>query len=268
MEIKNIYQFYLCSKDFLDSVRETHFVLMEKLPNSYPNRFYFSTLSKILNSLTAVNQLIGLSQNDLNYFSSIEILLRSCLMDYITFHYIVQTQKVEEGTHILLDNKSIYELFSSQIEKIIHEIKKIQSMGGYSKENMQQEFNDLNKLSHFFTGLIDSGGRYELKFNRQSSIDHFMKFLKTNKKVIEAYKLFYFYSKIEHQGYFTLAIQNRIFSPAENNQIFQDLQFCYNLLTWCLIELLIIFHVDKIKIDYLASMRERILEVELQIIEN
>lgn len=180
-------------------------------------RFVFYLLDKIVETFSATAELFILSeQENLSYLrNSNYVLLRSCLYDCIIILWIFSPSNKDK-----LCVNSIRERITisrkDHLKYHLAYLRRMQSLGLLTTKERNSEINILNKhYSHLINKDIDSNLEYKTE-KSFSVLEILSESNKSNPILVEAYKIYNLYSKIEHTGEFTRMILETTYKGVQN----------------------------------------------------
>lgn len=177
--------------------------------------FLFDLLDKIVENFAAVGELMKLiEQNKTIYLkNSLYVLLRSGLSDSIIACWLLDNSESKSGeTETNEFNRKTNEIKRDHIKFHLSYLNKMQSLGLLPPEERNDEIQIINSnYAHFLIKKID------VDLNPRSIMDSttiknmLSNINKDNKPLVEAYKCYYLFSKIEHTGEFTKMIREKTY---------------------------------------------------------
>lgn len=205
-----------CQTYFDELIAITKGELITLDPN---DAFVLNVIDNAVENFSGAGELLILSEaKNFAYFkNSASVLLRKSLSDVILLCWIYQSQKDEQVL------EKILMLRKDHPKYYISYLKKMSGLGLMEFSELKDELDILNKL---YGDLL--GGNVEYDFSNYSSpksqsISHMLnEQTKQNPALVEAYKAYSLFSKLEHSGEFSRLIMDNIYKT--NSQIDQHIE--------------------------------------------
>lgn len=219
--------------------------------------FVFYLLDKIVENFAAVGEMMKLSEKEgMSYLkNSIYILLRSNLSDVIIAFWLLYStdSKLGDDEQTILSEK-IKELKRDHIRFHVGYLQKMQSLGLLPAIEKMEELKIINSnYSHLLTGEIKADLNIKTIPRSTSITDMLSPSNKDNSALVEAYKCYSLFSKIEHTGEFTRMMLEKTFQT--ENPIDQYVENAIHIIESAIKAFTPVFFTRKEFIDEISSFK-------------
>jgi hypothetical protein len=176
--------------------------------------FLFSLMDKIVEHFAAVGELLKLSEKKDQLFlrNPIYVLLRSILSDVIIASWLLDDSDNDLENSEDVCNRKIIELKRDHIKFYLSYLQKLEGLGLLPQEEKIDEISIINSQ---YRHLLSEDIKADLNnkgIPRSTSIkDMLNSNNKKNPVLVQAYKCYHLFSKVEHTGEFTQMILQKTF---------------------------------------------------------
>ncbi|MGZ4055289.1 MAG: hypothetical protein ACXVPU_03155 [Bacteroidia bacterium] len=192
------------------------------LPDDY-RAFLFHLLDKMVENFASIGQMMKLSEQEkIAYLkNSLYILLRSGLSDTIIACWLLDdTERKQDETEEDLLNRKTSEIKRDHLKFHVSYLNKMQSLGLLPFEERSDEIQIINSIyGHLLLKEIDKDLNHRSIEDSTTIKNMLCEVNKSNKTLVEAYKCYFLFSKIEHTGEFTRMITEKTYqleNPMDN----------------------------------------------------